>query len=548
MSPALYFTAPALAVGSNYVNITFIAYDQLGASSAPFSIVVSVAPNNAPVATSASLSTTQESFSAPIALSGTDVDVADAGLLQIYITGLPIKGSLFMNSNNVSGVPTLVTGPVTYYTDQRGSDQFFFIAKDPLGLVSTTTLVPINITSINHPPSISFAGVVNVLETSNATIRLISASDPDGDMVTVYISALPTLGALYQVDGTRITTANTSITDALNRVVYVPDRELSDQVSSFSIYGNDGMGWLNSVTPVITAVLNIAHVNRPPIAFPDIAVKPFNPSNFSTTPNVTDLDTPLAQLAIVIQSIPDSTLGTLTDLLGMPVITGQIIPYPFGLMFLPNATGVGSSDFRFYATDGLDVSATTIYVIIINAAVNSAPIASASASYTAVHGEPLAISLSVHDDDFYEWFTFEISAYLSGPGLLTDVTSLVTFAPTFNVTMLQNPLLFVTSAIVMFTAPMGTAEQASYLTLNYTAYDTAMAASNMVTVVVDIAPNNIPVAFFNTTVVLLEEADSLVFTLTGFDDDILILFLFFLFPSLPLTLVDLHLNLFRYCR
>lgn len=438
LSPVLYYTAPALADGTNYANITFAAIDQVGASSSPFTIEIDIAPNTPPVATSATLAATQEAMSAPITLSGTDVDVADAGSLQIHITRLPLHGSLFISSNNVTSVPALVTGPITYYTDQRGSDGFIFKVTDQLGLSSPIMLVPISITPVNHPPVVSFAGTVTVLETSNATITLISASDPDGDAVTIYISALPLLGTLYQTSGAPITSVNTSITDSLYRLVYVPDPNLSDQVTSFSFFGNDGVGWANSITSEISVSVSITHVNRPPIAHPGAVGKTFNPGNFATVPNVTDLDTPAAQLSIVIQSLPDPTMGTLTDQQGTAISAGQVIPYPFALEFAPISTAVGGTDFRFYAKDNTDVSPTVAFGIFINSGINSAPVASAAHSYTAVHGEPLSIALGVHDDDFYELFTFEVSAQLSGSGLLTDATSLVTFTPPkFNITVLQ---------------------------------------------------------------------------------------------------------------
>lgn len=215
------------------------------------SVSISIASNNAPVAQNAVLLATQESLSNPMILNATDIDVVDFGLLQLSITSLPTKGVLVMNSANITVVPTIVTGTISYYTELRGTDQFLFVATDPRA-VSASVLVPINISAINHAPSISFSGMLSALESENTTITLISASDPDGDLVKIYISALPSLGALYQVDGTRITATNTTITDSLYRVVFVPTPVMTDQVTSFSFFGNDLMGALNSITPLLS--------------------------------------------------------------------------------------------------------------------------------------------------------------------------------------------------------------------------------------------------------------------------------------------------------
>lgn len=524
LAPTLYYTAPATAVGNNYANITVIAIDQFGAFSAPLTVSISIAPNNAPVALNIELFATQESVSSPITLNATDVDFADAGLLQLIITSLPAKGVLIMNSMNVTTFPTVVTGPISYYTDLRGPDQFMFVAVDLLGATSATVIVPINITAVNHAPSVSFVGLgMSVLETDNVTITLITASDPDGDFVKISIYSLPSLGALYQMDGTPIMTANTTITDLLYRVIYVPPPVLADNVTSISFFGNDMMGALNSLSPIVTAVITIVHVNRPPVARNSLIVLPYGPSNFTVTANVSDLDTPIGQVAIIIQSLPDSDIVVLTDSLGIPVVVNQIVPFPFTLQVVPNVTAVGSTAFNFYATDGINVSSTFSYSIAINAAQNSPPVAIAS-NYTAIHGVPLAIALNVHDDDFYEWFTFKVTAQLNGAGSLTDVSTLVSYSAgtPFNISLLQNPLMYTTSAIILFTSPLQTLGQTGYLTLHFTVYDTAGAPSNTVSIVVDIAANSVPKAIFNSVINMMEEGNSSTFSLSGIDDDILI--------------------------
>lgn len=521
LSSTLYYVAPVDAVGIGYAYFSFNAIDQNGSTSVPSAVYISIAANNAPEAQSAVLLTTQETTSSPIILTGSDADLADANSLQLILTGLPTKGYLIMNSANVTAVPTPVTGPISYYTAQRGSDRFFFKVVDQLGASSAVKLVPITIAAVNHAPTVTFAGTgISVPEIYNYTINLISASDPDGDVVTIYISSLPSIGTLYQMDGTPITSANTPITDPTYQLIYAPIPVPYDQLTSFSFYGNDSIGALNSITPTIVALINISHVNRPPVAYPSLIVLEYGPSNFSITANVTDIDTPIDKLEIIIQSLPDSDMGILTDTSGMPIVAGQIVKHPFNMTFAPNVTAVGSTATIFYVTDGINVSSSVSYGIIINAAKNTAPVAFVAASYTAVHGVPLAISLDVHDVDFHEMFTYVVTATMNGSGILTDGSSKTLTPPTFNLTVLQNAWFYATSAMVMFTAPGSAVNKSDYLTLSYLVYDSFGAPSGTVSTTVNIAPNNIPVATFSTIITLLEEGNSAAFKLTGFDNDI----------------------------
>lgn len=83
---------------------------------------------------------------------------------------------------------------------------------------------------------------------------------------------------------------------------------------------------------------------------------PYGTSNYTVTANVTDLDTPLNQVVIAIQSLPDPGIAVLTDFLGIPIITGQLVAFPFSLQVIPNVTAVGSNCFNFYASDGINVT------------------------------------------------------------------------------------------------------------------------------------------------------------------------------------------------
>lgn len=526
LQSSLYFTAPATASGSNYASFVLVATDSGGASSSPITVTVAISPNHPPTTSPASLSATQDTRSAAITLAGADQDVADANTVRLFITVLPTKGVLYMGSTAVSSVPTQVTGGISYQTSQRGADQFAFHATDTLGSSSPDRIVPITITPVNHAPSVSFTGSnLNVLQNANLTINQISASDPDSDRVIIYLSALPvpSLGRLYQMDGTPITVPNTPITDSQRRFVYVPaGADLASQTTSFSFYGSDNQGASNSNTSVITVPISITHINIPPNAYSSSLTLPYGSSSPQQLAiNVTDLDTPSGQLNIVILSIPSSSIGTLTSA-GSPVTVGQQIPYPFSVQFVPTGSGYGFTSFSFYATDGTDISNKDgTYSFAVNNPINAPPVASATSTYTATRGVPLSILLGAHDDDYLETFTYGISAQAAGGSFANGATNVALSPPTFSITQAQDNQNYVTYASLLFTAP-ATAQGDGYLNISFNVQDSAGASSTgTVQITVGIAPNNLPVATFTGTVGLLEVGNSSEFTLGGTDADII---------------------------
>ena len=518
LTPSLYYTAPANAAGDNYAIFTFFATDQTDSSSAPFAVSVSIAYNNPPTANSASISVTQDQSSAPITLSGNDADVADAGSLKTYINALPTKGVITVGGLNLTSAPALVTGPISYSTNERGQDSLSFQVVDNVGGTSAIQIVPISITSVNHPPVVKYSGSgVSIQENARATINQISTFDADGDKVTIYVSTLPTLGALYQLDSTPITAPNTPITDSSNRFIYVPaGAEQSNQATSFSVYGSDGQWVSNSNTSVITISVSIIHVNRPPVASPSSILAAYGTASAAVTPNVTDSDSPTSSLSITIQSLPDSW-ATLTYNSNLVAI-GDVIPYPFNNMELTFAMNAhGYTTFTFSASDGQATSTSYgTFAIAINSLVNSPPTASAPPSYTATRGLPLAISLGAHDDDFLQTFTYSVAVQSAG-GAFSVSSGAVLAPPSFTIRMAQDQNLYTTNAVLEFTAP-ALAAGSDFLIVNFTVSD-GVDTSNSVGIAIGIAPNNPPIASFNGTIIFYEEGQSDVFVIGGTDPD-----------------------------
>lgn len=358
MSVSLYYNVPATATGSNFGDFTFIATDQTGTPSAPITVVFAIAHNNPPGANSTSVNATQDQTTAPFTLSGYDVDVADQGSLTISITALPTRGYLTQGSTNITA-PTVVTGPLTYTTFERGIDSFSFQVVDNVGGTSPIKQVPISITSVNHPPVVSFTGSgLTTDENTNLLISQMSAYDIDGDVVTLYVGSIPTFGYLTQYDGTPITANNTAITDPQYRVIYVPAATLTGQSTTFTFYAGDNSGASNSNTAEISVPISVTHVNRPPVVYNSVLGLNYGVLSGALTPNVTDDDSAPGTLSITIQSIPNSAIGYLTYN-GVTLTGGETIPYPFtNLVFNAQPSTYGYTSFSFSASDGTATSST----------------------------------------------------------------------------------------------------------------------------------------------------------------------------------------------
>ncbi len=131
--------------------------------------------------------------------------------------------------------------------------------------------------------------------------------DPDGDPLTITITALPLNGALYQTPdgvtiGQPITTTGVQVTDPYGRVIYVPNPNYN---------GPDTIGYQlkdpYGLTATGTARITVTPVNDPPVlvASGPVDVYAGTAHVFTTTDlYATDIDNTAAQLTYTIQTLP----------------------------------------------------------------------------------------------------------------------------------------------------------------------------------------------------------------------------------------------------
>jgi trimeric autotransporter adhesin len=116
----------------------------------------------------------------------------------------------------------------------------------------------------NRPPTVTSSSTAS-LPNGDVLVGL-TGTDPDNDTVSFRVVTLPSIGTLYQFDGTgrgvAIVAANTPVTDSLGRLVYVPGGpSATSPYDAFQIAANDAIDD-SSPAPVNISGTAFAHTLR----------------------------------------------------------------------------------------------------------------------------------------------------------------------------------------------------------------------------------------------------------------------------------------------
>lgn len=550
-STTVHYTAPATASGDAFASLTYIVSDQSGGESSVQTLTIDISPNSAPIATPAIITAYQDTPSPSVALTGTDADPADADNLVLTIVTLPSRGVLIVNSTlNITEPGTVLPAGtnVSYYTIVRGTDSFSYYVTDNLGTVSGTAIGTVNIIPVNHAPTAVFHGPATGNEDTNITINQIVLADSDGDTVVVYITSVPESGLLTQYDGTPILEASpespVSVTESHGWVKYIPARDqFGDPLASFTFYGDDGQEEPNSKTEIITANITVYPVNDRPVAHNGITAADENSDDILITLNVTDVDSPIANLSIYLTTLPDRSIGSLVDPVSLePIALLANIPSRQVLLQLVQFSH-GETSFSFFANDGLIDSASagtqTISIASVNQVFNiniffnnicilsyalfQAPRASAASLINAVRTIPAAITVEISDDDMPEYFNYSVISYHTLGGYFSyDSIEMDNSASTSTPFVLASNVsksLSGTTLVVYFTAPADMYGN-DFANISLQVVDAAGDKSPVVSVSVNVLRGNRPVASVIDTITFNEETTSQKFVLNGTDADV----------------------------
>ncbi|KAI9145162.1 hypothetical protein BKA69DRAFT_1049676 [Paraphysoderma sedebokerense] len=237
----------------------------------------------------------------------------------------------------------------------------------------------------NYPPNANSAEVSMDEDTMYQVV--LSGSDPDGDPIEVLLTELPENGKLFQFDISKRNALGFEadlggltlgrVMDNAGRMIYIPNPDFNGRDSFSYIVADRALyGVMTNSTPAIYSMIVKSVPDAPIVSTVRIQVQ--EDSNEIINIAVTDIDTPLADISIVIDSLPgDGRIEYMLDSLNSVNVTAVPSTTPPGyhsFKYIPNLNYFGIDQFTYYATDGLTNSTTATAVITVQS-MNDKPIA-----------------------------------------------------------------------------------------------------------------------------------------------------------------------------
>ncbi len=339
--------------------------------------------NDAPTATSASITTAEDMASVGVTPTVFDADSGDSHTFAIEAQ--PTNGTAEVVGNQLVYTPN---------ADFNGSDGFTFRATDSGGL-SVVGTARITVTAVNDAPVIIDASVSTTEDTAfNGNLPV--ATDIDGDSLNYLLVA-------DAANGSTVVNPDGSYS-------YTPNADFFGS-DSFSYKVNDG-----------TIDSSVAQINMTVIAVNDAPVS--SAGSLATSQNAagrgvlvaTDIEADPLTFAIVSQAtegivvIRNTTTGAYT--------------------YTPNSGYVGSDSFSFKVNDGtVDSNISSIAVIVTD--INDAPSATSARITTAEDITSVGVTPSVSDPDIGDTHTFIIATQPAN-GTAQVVGNQLVYTPNLN--------------------------------------------------------------------------------------------------------------------
>ncbi|MGE3541848.1 MAG: Ig-like domain-containing protein [Candidatus Tectimicrobiota bacterium] len=367
--PTVLYTPAADFHGTD--SLTFTAHDGTGDSSSA-TVSITVTPvNDAPVAASQTVSTSEDTLLA-ITLTATDVD---NDTLTFTLVQQPAHGTL-------SGTPPQVTYMPA--ADFHGSDSFTFKAND--GTVeSNLATVSITVTPVNDPP-VAASQTVSTSEDTPLAITL-TATDVDGNQIVSF--------TLVQQP------AHGTLSGAPPQVTYTPAADFHG-ADSFTFQASDG----TVDSAVATVSITVTPVNDPPVLDP-------------IGPQVVQEGQTLVVLLTATDPEGDACLMTAGNLPQGATFTDHH-DCTATFSWTPGFDTAGNYRVLFTVTDtGTPMASDFEEVTITVGPFNRPPVLAPIGAQTAREGEPFSLELTATDPDVGDQLTFRVEGEPAG-ALFTD--------------------------------------------------------------------------------------------------------------------------------
>lgn len=321
---------PVMALAAGTYEFVLVVTDDKGASSAPANVTITITAANPP---ELSINPLAFSVNQGATLSFTASAVSPDGRGVTLAASPALGNATFEATSGAEAEGSFVFSPDA---GQVGKYLVNFKARDTLGLIDSKT-VQITVNKVNHPPVLTIPPTVSVREGEALAIP-VSASDPDGDILSFTTSVLP---------------ANTIFIPSTGTIAMTPDYT---QSGSYSVTVSADDGTASASGTVQITVTDVPTGSEPGASGLTLQVDPVESPTFNTTQRITGTvngaagqpAAPMAKSALITGMSPAT--GEQGDTLEV-VLTGDSGNYATHF-----SSGVSKADFG----QGITVNSLTI--------------------------------------------------------------------------------------------------------------------------------------------------------------------------------------------
>lgn len=204
--------------------------------------------------------------------------------LQVLVNGTAVSGQVEVEATNLDTV-TIRGG--TQAAPSYGSSYLFVQAFDGSAWSGSASCALIT-TEPNRPPRPGSDRTIAIREDAGPTaLGLAAPVDPDGDSMTITVTAVPSEGAVTLSDGSPVTRDAVLTTEQLTGLRYATEADFNGAAGTFTYSVADGQSGATSRT----LTLSVTPVNDTPVATGKEQTLPFNGTlAAASTVDVTDAD------------------------------------------------------------------------------------------------------------------------------------------------------------------------------------------------------------------------------------------------------------------
>ncbi|MFQ5648304.1 MAG: tandem-95 repeat protein [bacterium] len=378
---------------------TYTVQDDVGATSAPATVVVNVTGLNDPPVASPDVVATPEDTPVVINVAANDSDV-DGSVVptSVSVVSQPTNGT-----SSVDGTSGLVT--YTPASNFFGTDSLEYTVKDNAGAVSNAAQVVITVTNVNDGPIAADDSAFTNQGSAVLVQVLANDTDSDGSIVaaTVTVVSAPVNGGA-------------TVNNTTGIITYTPTQNLSEP-DSLKYTVQDDLGALSNVATVYFVI------NGRPTAVNDAAT--------------TLEDTPVAVDVAANDTDPEGNIDVTTVAIATPPSSGsvQVDPATGGVTYSPPAEFSGVVTFTYTISDDQGLTSEPALISILVTDVNDLPVAGSDTSETN-EDTPVVISILNNDTDSDGTLQPATVAILSGPAsgsaAVDPATGGLTYTPNSN--------------------------------------------------------------------------------------------------------------------